>query len=370
MADTNLADKETRMPPRDTSMIPTLDLIENITRRRLLTAVPALGIIAAGLSCGDDDSEPGGDPSPTGTTANAFPVTIKHAYGETTIDSAPQRLVTVGYTDHDILLALGISPVGLRDWYGDYPQGVWPWAQQALGDEQPAKLTGELDFEAIAALEPDLILGLYVGLTEQEYGSLSRIAPTVAQSGEYENYSTPWQEMTRTAGQALGRQAAAEDLIKAVEDRIAGIREEHPEFSGKELVYAGVAEGGQFYVETSGSTRVNILTSLGFVVPAEIDALATDSFFAEISSEQLRILDRDVVFWELGATEGARPIIEADPVYRLLDAAREGRHVFVDDPVVAGALAHADVLSIPFFLDRIVPRLVAALDGDPATSSD
>lgn len=346
----------------------TFDPIEDATRRQFITGVGAAALAAAFLAaCGSDD-----DPAEEDAAAGeaGWPVTIGHAFGETTIEAEPKRVVTVGFTDHDILLALGVVPVGLRDWYGDYPMGVWPWAQDALGDAAPTKLTGELDFEGIAALKPDLILGLYVGLTEDEYTTLAGIAPTVAQSGDHPSYGTPWQEMTRTAAQAVGRTAEADRLIAAVDDQIARVREEHPEFEGLELVYAGMAEGEQYYVETASSTRVAILTSLGFVVPEEINELATDSFYVPISPEQIKLLDRDVIFWELGAAEGMRPVIEANPLYQSLDAAHEGRAVFVDDPVTAGALAHADVLSIPFFLDTIVPRLVAAIDGDPATSSD
>src|SRR5690606_36230670 len=191
-------------------------------------------------ACGGDEEQPD---EVERAREDGWPVSIRHAHGETTITEEPQRVVTVGYTDHDILLALGVVPVGLRNWFGDYPHGVWPWAQDALGEATPTKLTGELDFEAIAALDPDLILGLYVGLTEEEYTTLSQIAPTVAQSGDHANYGTPWQEMTRTAGKAVGRAEEAEGLITAVDERIAQARQEHPEFEGLELVYAGVAEG-------------------------------------------------------------------------------------------------------------------------------
>jgi iron complex transport system substrate-binding protein len=342
---------------------------EDLTRRRLLTALPVLGLIAIGVACGDEDSEADGDETATGTS-EGFPVTIEHVFGSTTVATRPSRVVTIGFTDHDVLLALGVTPVGLRDWYGDFPHGVWPWAQDRLGDAAPRTLGEELDFEAIAALKPDLILGLYIDLTEEEYGTLSRIAPTVAQSGEYAAYSTPWQEMTRTAGRALGKTDEAEASIRAVEAQIAEVRRTHPEFEGLEFVYAGVTGDGKVYVESSGSTRVAVLTSLGFVVPEEIDALTGDAFYAELSEEQLRLLDNDLVFWELGSAEGMRPTIETNAVYRSLAVAREGRHVFVDDLETAGALAHADVLSIPYFIDKIVPRLAAAIDGDPATSSD
>ncbi|MEZ4730962.1 MAG: hypothetical protein R3E79_27905 [Caldilineaceae bacterium] len=92
----------------------------------------------------------------TAATANdsAFPVTVEHKYGSTTITETPQRIVTVGLTDHDAPLALGIVPVGTSEWFGGYPGLIWPWAQdelEALGGEVPAAVGGDaINFEAIA----------------------------------------------------------------------------------------------------------------------------------------------------------------------------------------------------------------------------
>ncbi|MEZ5252074.1 MAG: ABC transporter substrate-binding protein [Ilumatobacteraceae bacterium] len=129
----------------------------------------------------------GGD----GTDA-AFPVTIEHKYGETTIEAEPMRVVSVGFGEHDNLLAIGVVPVAVRDWYGEQPYATWPWAQDELGDATPEVLSStELNFEQIAALEPDLILGIASGMTDSDYATLSAIAPTVAQPADYVDYGTP-----------------------------------------------------------------------------------------------------------------------------------------------------------------------------------
>ena len=118
----------------------------------------------------------------------------------------PKRVVTVGFSDQDALLALGVIPVGIRDWYGDQPSAVWPWATEALGDAKPEVLSSsELNFEQIRALDPDLIVGLTSGMTEVEYGTLAQIAPTVPQSDEYIEYGVPWQVVTTTIGTAVGK---------------------------------------------------------------------------------------------------------------------------------------------------------------------
>ena len=72
--------------------------------------------------------------------AAAFPVTIEHKVGETTLDAEPVRVVSIGFAEHDGLRALGVEPVGVRDWYGNQPYGTWPWAQDELGDLTPELL--------------------------------------------------------------------------------------------------------------------------------------------------------------------------------------------------------------------------------------
>ena len=337
--------------------------------RRWAALAVALVLVAALAACGSAGQADTGAGAAVGTSTlpagAAYPVTIEHAFGTTTIEEPPRRVVTIGFTDHDVALALGVVPVGIRQWYGDADY-VWPWAEDELGDATPELLgSGDLNIEQIAALEPDLILGMYVGLEPDEYEKLSALAPTVAQSGDHPDFGTPWQEMTLTAGQALGRSAEAEQLVDDVEAQFARVREAHPEFEGVELAYAGAYDGGQFYVETEGSTRVQVLLDLGFVVGDELAALGSDRFYHEISPEQLELLDQDLVVWE-PADVSLVPAIRANPLYGTLAVSQEDRAVFLDDPVVAGALAHSTVLSLPFLLDELVPRLdaaVARLDG-------
>jgi iron complex transport system substrate-binding protein len=89
--------------------------------------------------------------------------------------------------EHDPILALGVTPVAVRYWYGDRDEVIRPWARAAAGNADPAVLDmpfDDVDVEAVAALRPDLILGVHSGVTERDYRRLSRVAPTVAQPGE------------------------------------------------------------------------------------------------------------------------------------------------------------------------------------------
>ena len=270
--------------------------------------------------------------------------------------------MSLGFTDHDTLLALGVEPIAIRQWYGEY-EYVWPWAQDALGDLEPALLpSGDLSYEQIAALDPDLIIGLYIGLDDPAYETLSEIAPTVAQAADFPDFGAPWQVSAEMAGAAVGKAGLAEELIAGVEGQFADARAAHPEFAGVELAYAGVygTDSPNYYVETDGSTRMGVLQDLGFVVPPDLADLGSDSFYHDISAEQLELLDQEVVLWEPAVLE-LMPAVEENPLYQNLRVVTEDREVVMSDPVIAGAMAHATVLSLPVVLDFLVPELARAV---------
>src|SRR5688572_5656079 len=64
----------------------------------------------------------------TESADSAYPVTIDHKYGSTTISEFPERIVLVGLTEQDALLALGVVPVATREWYGERPGAIFEWA--------------------------------------------------------------------------------------------------------------------------------------------------------------------------------------------------------------------------------------------------
>lgn len=307
-------------------------------------------------------------PAPENTpvpTAATFPVTIEHKYGTTKILKAPTRVVSVGFNDQDAILALGVIPVGIRDWYGEQPSAVWPWAQDELGGATPDVLPANaLNFEQIAALNPDLIIGISSGMTEQEYATLAKIAPTLAQSDAYIDYGVPWQEQTRVIGRALGRSEQAEALVTAVEGLFADVRAQNPAFEGASAVVA-VNFNNAYAAYGPQDVRGRLLTSLGFTLPPEIVELTGESFFTTISNERLDLIDTDVLVIAV-STEEERQVIESDPLFQQLNAAQEGRVVFLDQEL-SGAASFSSVLSLPYLLERFVPALAAAIDGAPAT---
>lgn len=290
---------------------------------------------------------------------------FRHVWGEITLAAPARRVVSLGANTQDALLALGVAPVAIRSWYGDYPFGVWPWAQDALGDAAPVLLRGEASAETIAGLRPDLILGMASGISQEEHALLSRIAPVLMQEPQYSTWGTPWQAMTRTIGRAVGRAAQAERLVRAVEAEFAAFRARHPDWVGRTAV-AAWQDAGQTGAFTAEDTRARFLTELGFRQPEALLArTALDGFWTTVSSEDFAPLDADLLIWI--SDEARVPDIAALPMRRTMRAWREGREIF-SDRITTGAMSFGTVLSLPFALRALEPEMMLALDGDPGTA--
>src|SRR4051812_43931308 len=114
-------------------------MIRTLRLPALLTMFLALTLAACGSD--DDQGTTGNAASKRSTIASggpepgAFPVTIAHRYGHTTIASEPQRVVVAGLREQDALLSLGVDPVATTEWYGGHPGAIFPWAKAALGDQ-------------------------------------------------------------------------------------------------------------------------------------------------------------------------------------------------------------------------------------------
>ncbi|WP_232663868.1 iron-siderophore ABC transporter substrate-binding protein [Pseudonocardia sp. TRM90224] len=336
-----------------------------ISRRGLLTGAGALCALGVLTACGATGPAPA---APGAAASGAFPLTVEHLYGKTTIPAEPVRVVTVGYSDQDPLLALGVRPVGVTDWYGDHPYATWPWAQDELGDAKPVVMnkgeftgTPNYKFEEIAKLEPDLIVGYYTQMSPSEYEKLTAIAPTVGPPPGFPEWGAPWGEYTRHAGRTFGKLPRAEELIAGIDKQLADARAAHPEFAGKSVVVAERSEPGITFARSPNDQRSQLLTGLGFVVPDEIKQLSGDKDGAEVSDEQMGLLDRDVLLWNTGFSPEVRPEIERAPLYSGLNVVKAGRSVFIEDPLVSAAWTWGTVLSLPSVIDAIVAQVAAVV---------
>nr|WP_296766732.1 iron-siderophore ABC transporter substrate-binding protein [Rhodococcus sp. (in: high G+C Gram-positive bacteria)] len=331
-------------------------------RRLASLAIVAMTSIAlVACSSGDDDAD---SASASSAGGGAFPVTIDHAYGSTTIESAPERIVTVGYNDEQALLALGIKPVGMVNQYPGEPDvnRSWPWVTGPWGGTEPTVVGSNpedtISVEKIAELKPDLILGLYSSIDQSFYDKLSAIAPTVAKNADYDDYATPWQITTETAAKAVGKEDEGKKIVADIEQKFTDAKTAHPEFADETALIITADATPEYYAFSSEDTRGRILASLGFKPDEEVDALMNGEFNAEISSERLDLLDVDRLV--VIANPDVEAAVRAQPGFQALDVVKNNRVIFVADdqaPFVGAALTASSALSLPYATDALLEQL-------------
>lgn len=336
-----------------------------------ILVLPLLAIALAACGSNDDDSAATAASGADALEAGAFPATIEHKYGSTRIETAPKRVVVAGLREQDALVALGVVPVATTEWYGKHPGAIFPWAKDELGDAKvPAVLsqTDGIEIEQIAAQRPDLILAVYSGLTKKEYETLSRIAPVVAQPKGEVDYGSSWQEETMISGQAIGKPRQAQRLVDQTERLIADAAAEHPEFKGQTA--ANVTDYQGIFVYGPQDVRTRMLEALGFKYPKELRAAFPNDYGGQLSDEKVDALDVGALLW---FADGDRRVSELkrQPVYSKLNVRKQSRDVFIGETDrVYEATSFPTVLSMSTLLKELVPRLAAAADGDPKTSTD
>lgn len=351
----------------------------NFTRRRLLITTAGLAVAATGLSACNASAGQDAASAPTaaaeqGAESGAFPVTITHKYGETAIAAEPKRIVCVGLKEQDDLLALGIVPVGATTWL-EFPDGngiIGPWAKEALGSAPaPTQLdsTDGIPFEAIAGLQPDLILALYAGPTQDDFTKLSTIANTVVFPKDYVDYGIPWDVQAEIVGRAVGRPAAMAEKVASSKKALTDGAAANPTFAGKTAMVITPYEG--LWVYGAQDPRVRLMNELGFVNPPGFEELFpadSDSFGGNISPEKAEILDVDALV--CFADEGEQQAQIETKLFKTQDVYTQGRTVWLRTADLATLpFSFLTALSLPYLLEKFVPRVAAAVDGDPATTT-
>ncbi|MER5929091.1 iron-siderophore ABC transporter substrate-binding protein [Streptomyces sp. NPDC002054] len=314
-------------------------------------------------ACGGGDEKADSKPAASGDTkaTGSFPVTLDHKYGSTTISAEPKKIVTLGLSDQDAVLALGMKPVGAVNWFKETPYGNWPWAKDLWGSTPP-QVVGERDeynMEKIAALKPDLIIAQYSGMKKEQYDTLSKIAKVVAQPKGSEDYQADWKVMTQQIGKALGKNAETEKLISGIDAKFKAVSDKHPEWKGKTVAVGEPYEPGKFSAFSPNDPKLKFFAGMGFGTTDAYRAALGKENIADLSTERLDAMEADRTVW-LGNADTEKAM-KADPLYAKTKVNQEKRDLFLpyNSPDIGAALSFNTVLSIPYAIDQVVPRLEA-----------
>src|SRR5271166_2749813 len=324
-------------------------------RRGFLQLAGATGVAAiAGSSgvaagCSSRKSAPG--------SAGGGSVTITHLFGQTVVKEPPKRVVSAGYTEQDDLLAVGVVPVAVTNWFGDQPFAVWPWAQPKLGGAQPVvlNLDNGIQVDQISGLKPDLIVAINAGVDADTYQKLSSIAPTVPQ-GDGDAFFEPWKEQATAVGQAVFQADQMKTLVDGVGQKFAAVAQKNPGWLGKKaLLMEGTLWQGTL-VATLAGWRTDFLNQMGLVIADSIKPFGADHR-AVIPRDHIKaVLDSaDVVIWTTESPDDQKALL-ADPDVAASQATAQNRHIFTSKEQ-AGAIAFSSPLSYPLVADQLPPQI-------------
>ncbi|WP_134323304.1 iron-siderophore ABC transporter substrate-binding protein [Cumulibacter soli] len=341
--------------------------MRRVWHRAVATAAASLLAVTMLAACGsgDEGSADGGD------GAGVFPVTIESSLGEATIESKPKRIVTLGQGSTETAIALGITPVGIEEYaWGSDDTGYLPWVYEAVqesGDELPEQFTGgeDLDIDAIVELDPDVILAPWSGISQEQFDTLSQLAPVVAYPDLA--WSTDWDEQIQIIGEAVGQPEDAEKLIDEIDAQFAEVAQAHPEYADTtfSFIYSTPETLGVFM---PNEQRVAMLSNMGLQVDPVVETLeeaeGTDS--AIIGYENADQLDNSDVIFTFYSDAAAKEDALSNPLYASIPAIESDAVVApTENPFVTGS-SIVNPLTVPWVLDKYTEMIDAAIAKIPA----
>lgn len=279
------------------------------------TAAVLAAITLALAGCGSDDS-----PEAAGSAGSeGFPRTVKHAMGDTEIPAKPKRVVALDASFVDATLAMKTQVVGFTEYRtidGSLPEYLGEDRKTYGSEAKSVGTLAEPNLEAIAALDPDLILTAKVR-HEKLYSQLSKIAPTVMS----DTTGPTWKENIRLVSKALGEEALAEQEISAYEA------------AAKQVGTAINAKAGNPTISVvrfvDGPTRLYQHKSFSGIVLADAglkrpESQDVDDFALEISAERIKDADADAIFVTVFADEAGLGVktkeqFKANPLWKPLE---------------------------------------------------
>jgi iron complex transport system substrate-binding protein len=318
--------------------------------RRVLAAagaVVAASLVLAGCASGSGSST---DSASSGSSDAAFPVSITTGLGTTTIESAPKRVVALGWGDAETALELGVQPVGASDWLAFGGDGVGPWLKGAYDKSPKIIQTLEPSYEDILKLNPDVILDVKSSGDKERYDKLSAIAPTVAIPKGGENYLASTEQQTTMIAKALGKESEGKKLLSGLDDAYAAARKAHPDFEGKTAVVGAYSSEG-FGAYASTDSRSTFMRNLGFEIPKAIDEQAGKEFSVHLSDENLDLLDADLTLIlpiYVDASEAS-----SNKLFQKVPSVEAGHAIVFDDKDVSSAFSMGTTAAIEWALDEL-----------------
>ena len=337
-----------------------------VSRKSFILGAASLSTTALLAACGRSKS--------ASSTTSGKTISIKHVYGTTEVPADATKVATVAWANQDVLLALGIMPLGFskQTWGVTDGSGMLPWTKEkvdeltANGAAQPKLFDDDggvkINPQAVNATKPEVILAVYSGMSKEEYETLSKIAPTVAYPKVA--WGTPWRETIAINATAVGKKTEGDTLVADLEKQVADAVAKHPQIKGKTAAFCYTAEGDatKFGYYTTADPRTAFLSDLGMKVPASVEKASkknASAFNVDISTENADSLnDFDLIV--MYGTESDLAAMQANSLLSQVRAIKNGAVAFVGNSDPMAASTNPGPLSIPWGIEKYVGLIATA----------
>lgn len=330
----------------------------------LSALVASLGLMLGLAACADSEEKQEG-----GADSSFETVSIQHALGTAEITSQPERVVTLGQGSTETAIALGVIPVAMEEYeWGADDSGYLPWVKEAVeekGEDLPALVKGQdqLSAEEILKYEPDLILAPWSGVTEEQYGQLSEIAPTVAYPKE--PWTITWDEQIETVATALGKKDEAQGLIDGINEEFEkAVDPEYKDTTFSFIYNQSTPSDLGIFMPTE--QRVEFVSKLGLTIDPVVeefkDSVVAGTDSASLSPENLDKLDDSDLIFTFYMDDDVRKMMHDDPTYSRVPAIAKGAEVAPEDQSFVTASSMINPLTVPWAIDRYKEQIDAAIE--------
>lgn len=280
------------------------------------------------------------------TPVVAQEITVTHAQGETTLPGVPEKVVSFDFAAIETLEAIGVDVAGL-------PGSNLPAHLEKYASDDYAKVGSlfEPDYEALAALEPDLII--VAGRSSGAYEELAKIAPTVDLSNDWADFYGSIQANADIVGQLFDKEAEI-DALKAETDAKVDAARTAAADAGKGLIV--LTSGAEVSAYGPGSRFGFIHDTLGVTPVIEDVEAATHGdaisfeFILEANPDMLFVIDRDAA-----TGSGAAAAILDNELVAETNAWKNGDVVYIDP--VRAYIVNGGLISFGIMADQVAEAL-------------
>lgn len=324
---------------------------------RHLLAATALGVTLLLVGCTQEPPADDGAGIDGSEDAAADTHTVPTYYGDVEVPVEPERIVAVSYDTPWQLMSLGVTPVGAQD-YSSFAASLSPERQDFIAQTEPVGNYGEIDYEAVLALDPDLIVGDAYEIDEAVYERLTELAPTAIVFGEERG---DWKSIVDALALAVGADAELAEVSGSYGARLAELQGGYEDVLA-DYTFAPITFGNQeaeFSVMYPSGVAGSIYDELGVTYAPGIPEGDFPAGYESYPYERiLEILgDADVIVTPAqadGATYEALQTLFDNDLFQALPAAAAG-HVY------QFPLGVTDYVTATAYLDRIEENVLVDL---------